>query len=54
MITILTRFYFKNGTIHFDKASKYVDICKDQDMGTTLYPFAHMLWEDKVQEEKDK
>ena len=47
MITILTRFYFKNGTIHFDKSSKYVDICKDQDMGTTLYPFAHMLWEDK-------
>lgn len=47
MITIITRFYRSNGTIHFDKASKYVDICKDKDMGTSLYPFSHMLWSDK-------
>lgn len=47
MITIITRFYRSNGTIHFDKASKHVDICKDKDMGTSLYPFSHMLWSDK-------
>ena len=47
MITIITRFYRSKGTIHFDKSSKYVDICKDKDMGTTLYPFAHMLWSEK-------
>lgn len=47
MITIITRFYRSKGTIHFDKASKYVDICKEKDMGTTLYPFAHMLWSEK-------
>lgn len=47
MITIITRFYRSNGTIHFDKASKHVDICKNKDMGTSLYPFSHMLWSDK-------
>ena len=47
MITIITRFYRSKGTIHFDKASKHVDICKDKDMGTTLYPFSHMIWSDK-------
>ena len=47
MVTILTRFYFKDGTMHFDKSSRYVDICKEEDMGTSYYPFAHMLWEDK-------
>ena len=47
MITIITRFYRSKGTIHFDKASKHVDICKEKDMGTTLYPFSHMLWSEK-------
>lgn len=47
MITILTRFYFKNGTVHFDKSSRYVDICKEQDMQTSYYPFCHMIWEEK-------
>ena len=47
MITIITRFYRSKGTIHFDKASKHVDICKNKDMGTTLYPFSHMLWSEK-------
>ena len=47
MVTILTKFYRKDGTIHYDISSRYVDICEDQDMGTTLYPFSHMLWMDK-------
>ena len=47
MVTILTKFYRKDGTIHYDMSSRYVDICEDQDMGTTLYPFSHMLWMDK-------
>jgi len=47
MITILTRFYRKDGTIHYDKASKHVDICKDKDMGISLYPFSHLAWKDK-------
>ena len=47
MINIITRFYRSKGTIHFDKSSKYVDICKDKDMCTTFYPFSHMLWCEK-------
>ena len=47
MVTILTKFYRENGTIHFSKASKKVDICKDKDMGTSLYPFSHLLWMDR-------
>ena len=47
MVTILTKFYRKDGTIHFSKAARKVDICEDKDMGTTLYPFCHMLWMDK-------
>ena len=47
MVTILTKFYRKDGTIHYDMSSRYVDICEEQDMGTTLYPFSHMLWMDK-------
>ena len=47
MVTILTKFYRKDGTIHFDKAAKKLDICKDEDMGCTLYPFSHMIWMDR-------
>lgn len=47
MVTILTKFYREDGTIHFSKASKKVDICKDEDMGTSLYPFSHLLWMDR-------
>ena len=47
MITILTKFYRSKGTIHFEKSSKHVDICKDKNMGIWRYPFSHMLWNDK-------
>lgn len=47
MVTIVTKFYKKNRTIHFSKSTRYCDICKEKDMGTTLYPFSHMLWSDR-------
>ena len=47
MITILTKFYRKDGTIFYSKAARKLEICKDEDMGTTLYPFSHMLWIEK-------
>lgn len=47
MVTMVTKFYKSGGRIKFSKATKYVDIKKDADMGTTLYPIAHMIWEDK-------
>lgn len=47
MVTIVTKFYKSKGTIFFSKATKYVDITKDKDMGITLYPLAKMLWSEK-------
>jgi hypothetical protein len=47
MVTIITKFYRSGGTVWFAKSTKYVDIKKDTDMGTKLYPIAHMLWEER-------
>lgn len=47
MVTIITKFYKKDGIIHFDKSTKTVEICKDKNMGITRYPFCHTLWSDK-------
>lgn len=47
MCTIVTKFYRSNGTIRYAKATKYIDIKEDTDMGTTLYPLTHMLWCEK-------
>lgn len=44
---LITKFYRKNGTIHFTQATKYCEIKKDKDMGTTRYPFAHFNWEEQ-------
>ena len=44
---LITKFYRKNGTIHFTQATKYCEIKKDKDMGTKLYPIAHYNWEDQ-------
>lgn len=44
---LITKFYRKNGTIHFTQATKYCEIKKDKDMGIKLYPFAHFNWEDE-------
>lgn len=46
MCTIITKMYKKNGTVHFSKATKFVDIQKDIDTGLSLYPLAHMVWEE--------
>lgn len=47
MCTIVTKFYRSNGTIWYAKATKFLDIKEDVDMGTTLYPLIHMLWCEK-------
>lgn len=44
---LITKFFRKNGTIHFNQATKYCEIKKDKDMEITLYPFAHFNWEEK-------
>lgn len=47
MVTLVTKFYKMNGTIHFAEATKYVEISKDKDTGLTYYQVAHFLWEEK-------
>lgn len=47
MVTIITKFYKSKGTVWFSKATKYVDITKDKDMGISLYPLAKMLWNER-------
>lgn len=47
MCTIVTKMYKENGTVHFEKATQFVEIKKDTDSGLTLYPVAHFLWEQK-------
>ena len=47
MCTVVTKFYKENGTVHFAKATKYLDIKEESDSGLTRYPIAHMIWEEK-------
>lgn len=46
-VTIVYKFYKKDGKVHFSVASRLVDIVEDTDIGISLYPFAHMVWEEK-------
>ena len=48
MTTVITKMYKENGTVHFAKSTRYLDIKEDTDSGLTLYPVAHMLWEEKI------
>lgn len=47
MVTIITKMYKKNGTVHFSKSTRWVDLEEDSDSGLTYYPVAHMNWEEK-------
>lgn len=47
MVTLVYKFYKKNGTVHYSIASRYIDIVEDVDIGIKLYPVAHFNWEEK-------
>lgn len=47
MCTMLVKMYKEKGTVHFEIATKYVQILKDEDSGVSLYPLAHFIWEEK-------
>ena len=47
MCTLITKMYKKDGTVHFEQATRYCQIKKDEDSGLTYYPVAHMIWEEK-------
>lgn len=47
MCTIVTKMYKEHGTVYFSMATKYCDIKQNKNSGLTLYPVAHMIWEEK-------
>ena len=47
MVTIVYKFYKYEGTVRCSIATRYVEILEDSDIGISLYPFAHMNWEDR-------
>lgn len=46
MCLVLLKYYKKNGTIWLKKSTKTAVIREDADTRLTLYPIAHMVWED--------
>lgn len=47
MVTVITKMWKENGTVHFSMSTRWLDIKKDKDSGLTYYPVAHFLWEEK-------
>lgn len=47
MCTLVTKLYKKDGKVYYSQATKFCTIKEDEDTGLTLYPVAHMLWEEK-------
>ncbi len=46
-VTVLYKLYRSDGKVHFSAATRYAEICKDENTGLMLYPIAHMIWEER-------
>ena len=46
MCLVLLKYYKENGTIHYTRSVKSVILEEDVDTTLTLYPVAHMVWEE--------
>ena len=47
MVTVVYKMFKKNGTVHYSVSTRWVTIVEDVDTGLSLYPIAHMNWEEK-------
>ena len=47
MCTLITKMYKKDGTVYYEKSTRYCEIKKETNSGLTYYPVAHMPWEEK-------
>lgn len=47
MCTLITKMWKEEGTVHFAKSVKYVEIKEDTNTGLSLYPIAHFIWKQK-------
>lgn len=46
MCLVLLKYYKKDGKVYYTKAVKAIELEKDINTDLTLYPVAHMVWED--------
>ena len=47
MVTVVYKMYKQDGTVHFAVATRWCDIAEDTDTGLSIYPIAHLNWEEK-------
>ena len=47
MCTLVTKMWKEDGQVHYEKATRWVEIKKDTNSGLSLYPIVHFLWEEK-------
>ena len=47
MVTIVYKFFKKDGSVHYSCSTRYLDIVEEVDTGLNLYPIAHFNWEEK-------
>lgn len=47
MCTLVTKMWKENGTVHYTKSVRYVEIKRDVDTGLHLYPMTHFCWKKK-------
>ena len=47
MVTIVYKMYKQDGTVHFSVATRWATLVEDNDIGLSLYPIAHLNWEEK-------
>ena len=46
-VTLITKLYKKDGTVHSSTTAKLCEIVKEFDTGLSLYPVAHLNWEER-------
>lgn len=47
MVTIVYKYYREKGVVHYDVSTRWVTIASNKKTGLTLYPVAHLIWEEK-------
>lgn len=47
MCTLVTKMWKEDGIVHYEKATRWVEVKKDTNSGLSLYPIVHFLWEEK-------
>lgn len=46
-VWLITKFYRKDGLIHYSQATQYCEVTPEKNMGIPLYPIEHLNWEDQ-------